>query len=127
MGPRIDVGIHPYREWRPAPQPFADRVQRLELLGAFDIEEENAGLQGARHFLGGLADAGEDNLRWIRAGGDRPIQLSSRHDVKARSEAREQPQQGEVRARFYRIANEVRVSAEGLGEHAEMPLQRRGG
>ena len=62
MGAGVHVGIHAYREARGLAKMSGARAQELQLAGAFDIEQQNAGAQREVDFVGELADSREDDF-----------------------------------------------------------------
>ncbi len=93
VGSRIDVGIYPDRERSGPFQPDADRVQSVQLLRAFHVEQKNSRLERHLHLRVGLADPGKDDLGRIGPRAKRSGKLASGDDVETRAEPGEEAEQ----------------------------------
>ena len=76
--------------------------------------------------MGCLADAGEHDLVRRDAGGAGAQQFAPGDHVGAGPEPRQRRDHGLIGIRLHRVANERIDVGEGTGEHAIVPLQRRG-
>ena len=101
-----------------------DRVQELELGRRLHVEAVDPCGERGSHLVGGLADAGEDDLSGFAARGEDTRELAPRDDVEAAAGPREQVEHREVRIRLDRIADEMRDAGEGRVEFAEAALDR---
>ena len=103
-----------------------DRRQQLELGLGFDVDAEDAFIDGERELGRRLADAGEHDLVRRDAGGARALELASRYHVGAGAEIGQRLDHRLVGVRLHGVADERLHVGEGVGEHLVMPLQRRG-
>ncbi len=133
MGSGIDIRVHAQAHaGRPAFR-GGDLRQHFELGDAFDVEAHHVGSERLAHLGARLADAGEDDLRRIAAGGDHALEFAAGDDVEAASGAGEGLQHREIRVRLERIADqriapfERALIAGERGEHrgARVHIQRR--
>src|SRR3546814_9558083 len=62
MRARIDIGIDAIGDWRDLTHRERNFGKHFSFRLAFQIELENAKVQGEAHFVSGLADAGENDL-----------------------------------------------------------------
>ena len=94
--------------------------EQVEFAFALDVEEQDARAQGEIDFRGGLADAGEDDaLGCCFIYGQNALELAAGHDVETCPLAVEELENGQCGVRFYRIADQVLVTREGLCEEAQ--------
>ncbi len=80
-------------------------VEHQQLGFALDVEAAYAHLQRAAHLGARLADAGEDHLGRVAAGGQHPLQLTAGDDVKAAAGPRKHLQHAERRIGLHRVAD----------------------
>ena len=89
-------------------------VDQREFRLGFAIEAVDAAFQRIFHFRGGLADAGEDDLRRVAARLKDAVQFAAGDDVEARAGLGQQRENGERRVGLYRVTDGVRQGAERL-------------
>ena len=126
MGFRVDVGIYADRDRRPLAR-LARRRARCGSSSPADstLKHRMPARSAWRDLVRRLADAGEHHLAGIAAGGDHARELAAGNDVEARPEPREHVEDGEVRVRLHRVADEVIAAGEGSAERTERGLERR--
>ena len=125
MRARIDIGIDAHRNVDAAPLRCGDVGQAVEFRFGFDIDAENAGIDGEREFAVGLADAGEHDLVGGNSGRERALQFAFGDDIGAGTEPRERRDHRLIGIRLDRVADERRHIGERVGEYAVMALQGR--
>ena len=92
MGARVHVGVYPDSESGGLAEMGGASAEHLQLGGAFDVEQQNAGAQGEVDFVRQLADSGEDDLGGrFAAGVQYALQFATGHDVEATAQRCEQP------------------------------------
>ena len=126
MGLRIDVRIDADRDVGDAALAGGDRGQQFELALGLDVDAENPFVDRERELARGLADAGEHDLVRRDAGGAGALELAFGDDVGAGAELRQRAQHRLIGIRLHGVADERLHVGEGVGEHAVVPLQRRG-
>ena len=109
------------------PLPRGDRGQQLQLGLGLDVDAEDVLVERQRQLGRGLADAGEHDLVRRHAGRERALELAAGDDVGAGAELRQGRDHRLVGIGLDRVADQRRHVGEGAGEHAVVPLQRRGG
>src|SRR5262249_7253194 len=122
-GLRVDVGVDPQRDPRPGAGGARDPVDRLELLGAFDVERADPGLERAPDLGFGLADSREHDLAGVAARAHPAHQLAVRHDVGAGAQLDQHTEDAEARVGLDRVAHAVRDTLERGVERAVRALQ----
>ena len=96
----------------------------LELRLGLYVEHSDAGVDGLGDFPVGLADAGEDDLAHVGAGGANAGQLPAGDHVKAAARPGKQLQDMNVRQRLYRKADGGLKLRERIGQGAVVVQQR---
>ena len=111
-----------------AVRPFDAAISEssVKLRLGFHVDAEDAGIDRGGEFGRRLADAGEHDLLRRNAGRERALQFAARNDVGAGAEPRERRDHRLVGIRLHGVADERRHVGEGVGEHAVVPLERRG-
>ncbi len=94
--------------------------QRLQLAEALDVEALDADFERAAHLVGPLADAGEDDLLRVAAGGQHAFEFADGDDIETATGLRKRLQHRQRRVGFHRIADEVAAA----GERARVRRQR---
>ena len=89
MGLRVHVGIHSQGNAGGLVAGCRPGVQDVQLGRGFDVELQDARVQGEIDLVFGLAHAGEHDLLRIRPGPQRPLKLSARDDVEPGPESPE--------------------------------------
>ena len=98
MGFGKDIRVHSQRKPCPYPRPGGTLGQQLQLLFAFDVEEQDLGVERQVHLLGHLADAGEDDApSRALAHRQHSLQLTARDHVEARTQLVQQLQHAQRR------------------------------
>src|SRR5690606_29600002 len=90
-------------------------LQALKLVDRLDVEAVNAHFQRTAHVVTGLADAGEDDALGLAASGQHALQLTTRNDVKASTEARQDIQHAKVGVGFHRKADQMGHACQCVG------------
>ena len=121
----VDVRVDPHRDPRLLAHAACDPVQALQLGFGLQVEAEDLFFQRKAHLGFALGDAGEDHLGRITARRQHPGQLAAGDDVKARTEACQQIEQGQVGVGLDRVADQVGNVASRLVEG--MPVAFQGG
>ena len=111
-----------------AVRPFEAAIagKQFQLGLGLHVDAEDAGIDRGGEFVRGLADAGEHDLLRRNAGRERALQFAARDHVGAGAEPRERRDHRLVGIRLHGVADERRHIRERVGEHAVVPLQRRG-
>src|SRR5205823_13945607 len=125
MGLRVDVGVHAEADRRAHPAPRRHALDGVELLRRLDVDHEEVRVERGLELRLALAHAREDDLPAVGAGAERLPELALRHDVEARSLARQETQDGEVVVRLDGEADEVRDSPKGGVESTKTIEDRR--
>ena len=110
----IHIGIHANGESGLNAAARRHGIDQRQLRFRLAIEAVNAAGQRVFDFAGGLAHAGEDHPRWVAAGLQHAKQFAAGNDVEARAGLRQQGENGQRGVGFYRIADGVRNTAEGV-------------
>ena len=97
---RVDVGVDAEADWRLLAQPAGNLIESVEFGRRFEVEAENAGIDGEFHFLDGLADAGEYDFLRIAAGSQRPLEFAARNNIKSSALAGEDIQDAKIGIRL---------------------------
>ena len=126
VGAGIDVGIDADRNPRGLAGLDREPRQQFELGLGFDVDAEDVGGQRGAQLGLGLADAGEQDLLRRNAGGQRALQFAAGDHVGAGAELGQRAQHRLVGIGLHGVADQRLLAGEGLGEHAVVPLQRRG-
>ena len=119
---RIDVRIDPDGNIGSARLCRRDRRQKLELGFRFDIDAEDAVLDGECEFTRGLADTGEHDALRRNAGGERAQEFTFGDDVRPGAETSERGHHRLVRVRLQRVTHKRIDIGKGGGEDIVMPL-----
>ena len=98
-----------------------------QLNFGLDIDLHDPGVEGGRHFVVRLADAGKDDFGRRNAGPERPRKLARRHHVGPGAKAGQGADDGDVAVRLDGEADGCRQSGQGLGEGPIAALQHRRG
>src|SRR4051812_3766652 len=77
------LGIHTERDGSRHIQPLGDRLDYVELLFRFYVEQKYPRVQSFLDLILGLADATEDNVFAMKAGLEGAVQLATRHYVES--------------------------------------------
>ncbi|MNS67799.1 hypothetical protein D3C72_1010610 [compost metagenome] len=120
---RIDIRVDPYRDPRLLAHAASDPVQALQLGFRLQVEAEDLFLQREAHLGLALGDAGEDHLGRIPPRRQHPGQLPAGDDVKARAQARQQVEQGQVGVGLDRVADQMGNVARSLIEGVPVALK----
>ena len=124
MGVGVDIGVQAHRHRRDFARFRGRGADAMQLVFRFDVEAGDAGRQRFADFPVLLADAGENGFVGGAAGRQHAPQFAAGHDVKTAAQARQHIQHREVAVGFDRVADAVRVVAEGGVEGAPVTLQR---
>ncbi len=127
VGPGIDVRIDAHRDARGAPFRGRDAREQFQLGLGLHVDAQNAGVDRRGEFVCGLADAGEHDLLRRHTRRERALQFTARDHVGAGAKTRERRDHRLVGVRLHGVADERGHIRERIGEHAVVPLQRRGG
>ena len=103
----IDIRIHTNGDRRLHAKRTGDFVDALEFALALDIEGVNSLAERVGDFLAGLADTGKSAAVSSCSGFENAEQLAARDDVESRTKPSEDLEDGEVRIRLHREADEV--------------------
>ena len=103
----IDIGIHAQRDRRAHSFAPRDAIDAGELRFALDVETQDALLERIFDFLPGFADAGEGAISRIAAGREDAKEFAAGNDVEPRAFPRKQIEDGAIRIRFDRVADQV--------------------
>ena len=122
MGVGVHVGIDAQRHRRALAPLRRHLFQQRQFRLGFDVETVNAGFQGAFQFITALADPGKHYFAGIAARRQHPFQLADRDDVETRSQPRQHVQHRQIAVGLDRVADQMRVIAEGAVEGAPVPL-----
>ena len=114
MGDGVHVGVDADGEAGLLAEARGLGVDQREFRLRFAVEAVDAAFQRVFHFRGGLADAGEDDLRGVAAGLKDAVQLAAGDDVETRAGLGQQRQHGQRGVGLHRVANGVRQGAERL-------------
>ena len=95
------------------PMLAATSARRSSSAAGFHVEAADAGVQGEAHLGGGLADAGEDHLASIAAGGQHAGQFAAGDDVEAGAQLGEYRQHAKAGVGLDRVAHQRLAQAEG--------------
>src|SRR3990172_4344607 len=126
VGVRLDARVEAQGDGRQLAARGRQRVEPGELVGGLDVEPAHARFEGVRQLGLGLADAGEDDARRVRADGEDAIQLAAGDDVEARALGFQLGQQGQVEIGFNGEADERAQRGEGRGQAAVVFADNRG-
>ncbi len=108
------------------PMSAGDAVDRVQFGLAFDIEHEDAGVEGLGDLLVGLAHAREDGFARVSAGGLDAEQFSARDDVEAAAVLGEELQDAQVRVRLHGVADQRVDLGEGFLKGLELARESGG-
>ena len=86
-----------------------ERVDPLELALRLRVDGLDAEIDRLRQLRGGLADAGEDDLRRNESGAQRDVDLAAGVRVGAAAQAAQQPRDRQRRVRLERVVHRVRI------------------
>ena len=107
-------------------QAAGDPVDLLHLLGGFQVEGQDAGLQGRPDFVGPFAHPGVDDLSRVHPGRQGPVEFAPGDDVRPGPQPGEEPQDGQVGVGLHREADEMGKAVERGLEDPEVVLQGGG-
>ena len=110
----VDIGIYAHRHPRLHAVAMCQRVDQRQFGLRFAVENEDAGFESGVDFGRGFADAGEDDFLGIAAGFQDAEELASGDDVESGAGFCEQTQDREVAVGFHRVADGMRLLAEGF-------------
>ena len=113
VGVGIDVRIDAEGDGRARAHAGGHLGEAVEFGGGFHVEAADAGVQGEAHLGGGLADAGEDHLASIAAGGQHAGQFAAGDDVEAGAQLGEYRQHAKAGVGLDGVAHQRLAQAEG--------------
>ena len=113
VGVGIDVRIDAEGDRRTLAHAGGHLREAVEFGGGFDVEAADAGGQRVTHFVGALADAGEDHLAGIATGRQHAGEFAARDDVETGAELGEDRQDAEIGVGLDRVADQRLAQAEG--------------
>ena len=114
MSDRVHVGIDADGEAGLLAEARRLGVDQREFRFGFAVEAVDAAFQRVFHFGGGLADAGEDDLRGVAAGLKDAIEFAAGDDVETRAGLGEEGENGQRGVGLHRVADGVRQGSERL-------------
>ena len=118
-----DIRVHTQREPCPLFEASRPLGEPLQLGLAFDVEEEDVGLESRVELPILLAHAGEHNpAQGFGSSATNPLQLATGDDIEAATQTTEQLQQGKRRVCLDRETDRGGQGAEGIAKHGNTRL-----